>query len=207
MFGAQRGERDGPGIGIDTLVAVDLGEPHVENLDRAVIRKHDVFRLDVPMDNPVIFRCHESEADIMRNPGGAMLFQRSLPLEQILGAAAADVFHDEIHVVLVVSAVINSDDIRMVQFRADFCGFDETVAGRRIRDVFHAQGFERYRNSQIRMDSLVELSHAAVPDEFRDLILPDLFRDDAVDFGIFFENGGVIDFEFAGTDTFHIATM
>lgn len=149
MFGAQRGEGDGPGVGIDTLVAVDLGEPHVKDFDRAVICKHDVFRLDVPMDDPVIFRRHESEADIMRNPGGAMLFQRSLPLEQILGAAAADVFHDEIHVVLVVSAVINSDDIRMVQFRADFADLmkrsqDAVSVTYSMRRALSATGIPRF---------------------------------------------------------------
>ena len=57
------------------------------------------------------------------------------------------------------------------------------------------------------MDSLVEFSHAAVADEFRDFILSDPFRNDAVDFGILFHNAGVIDLELMGTDAFHVASM
>ena len=57
------------------------------------------------------------------------------------------------------------------------------------------------------MNSLVEFSHPAVADEFRDPVLPDLFRDDAVDFGVFLHDAGVIDLEFMGTDTFHAASV
>ncbi len=102
--------------GVMLVVARRLGQTEVENLDRrllALSREHQVARLDVAMDEPLLVRVLEAQSRLIDEHASVGNRQRPLNLDHLREVEPLDVLHGEDDALTEPECRISRDDIRM----------------------------------------------------------------------------------------------
>ena len=144
------------------------GETEVEKLDSR-FGHDDVPRLEVPVHDPEPMRRVEGVRDLHRE--GERLMERERPLLQTVGEALArNELHDEVVDPVLVSHVVESADVRVVELRESFRLPLEALAPLGARGEVLAQYLDRDRSIEPRIAGLVDLPHPARSDGSDDLV-------------------------------------
>ena len=136
---------------VESFGDTEVSEKHV-----SALRDQDVSRLHIPVDDVLVVRffqrCRDRHADMY----GQLWSERSLTIEHITKALAFDVLHDYGLLPVVLQAVIDSDDVGVVD-----AGTRDGFAA----ETFHQLGVASHVGLQdLDGDFAVELDVAGQPD-------------------------------------------
>ena len=93
------------------------GQAEVGKFHLAVVRPHDVRRLDVAVDQPRGMNRRQSPAGICHYLGRLHPVERSPLVNAVVGAASLHQFHDEIDDALFLIGIVNGHDVGMIEPR------------------------------------------------------------------------------------------
>lgn len=94
-----------------------LGQPEVNQLDLAIVRKHDVLGFDIAMDDTLgvhVVACTQQLLQVL----GCLLLRKNLIFlfgNLVEKLASADILHDKIYILLVYISFIILNDIRVIK--------------------------------------------------------------------------------------------
>ena len=91
------------------------GDPEVGDLHPAVAREHDVAGLHVPMDDAARVGGRQGPGDLGGDPGGLARRERTGPPQDRRQVLAVDELHDDERPVLVLTEVVDGDDVGVVE--------------------------------------------------------------------------------------------
>ncbi len=141
---------------------MQLGEPEVEDLDRAILGDEDVLRLEIPVDDAAGVGCGQTVGDLDRDldrpPRGEVRLPQPLPK----AAAAQQLRHDVGHP-LVLADVIDGEDVRVVQRTGGPRLAFEARDPARITGCGRRQRLDRHLAVEPRVVRLPDLAHPTRP--------------------------------------------
>lgn len=152
------------------FIAGEPGDAEVGHLDGAVGQQHDILRLDVPMDDPLVVSVLKRPQNLHGEMNGFLPLDIPLLLDILLEGDAVDVFHDNILQPLPKADVIHLDDVGVGQdgYRL---GFVFKPAGEfLVGQVLIPQDFHRHGAIVDAVIGLVHIGHAADTDDLLDFI-------------------------------------
>ena len=147
------------------LITVAQREPpsyaEVEHLNPALRRQHDVFRLDVTVENPLLMRGVQAFKSLSRQ------FEKFLGSEALMAQhdgpqrRAFDVFHDEEDLTLFLNDVVNAGYVRVIQCRRLLCLSKKSATVTLVLLQPRSHALDRYHTFKFRVLCLIDLPHAA----------------------------------------------
>src|ERR1039458_2301238 len=153
-----------------TGVTFQPGNAKVDNLDVSIRLHHDVCRLDVPMDNSLLVRITQAEANLANNL--QLLDKRKLAsgAKQIFERISGDKLHGDVGEAILLAEFVHGDDIGMVQ---------NAGTGLQLKPLTKLFGrFGERLDRHLAPDGLVQApvndTHAANAQDTQDLVLADL---------------------------------
>ena len=159
-----------PGLG-------QLREPEIEDLRGAsVADAHDVGRLEVAMDDSRGVRGGQSVRDLHRVFQG-VLEAYPAPLEHVGQRRSRHVLHRDEVDALVVSNVVDRDDVGMIQRGGGARFVDESLPALLVDCSFVADQLDGHGPAETRVDGAVHHPHAAFTDRRQDLVMREHLRD------------------------------
>ena len=138
---------------------------------RAVFGQQDVAGLDVAMNDVEVMRAAQRVGQLQPDRDDLLDRELMLPLEQIGQRSAADVFHDEVVLIVFFQRGQHFDDVGVIEFAQRFAFAPETLdgiwrAGHPVRHEF----FDRHRFAGLPIAAQIHPAYCAAADEFFDLI-------------------------------------
>jgi hypothetical protein len=147
------------------VVLVDLGEPEVEDLDRAGGREHDVLGLQVAVHDARRVRGGEDVGDLGRDPEQRGPPQPSPRETEML---ALDELEHEVVALGALEVVVDATDVRVLEARQDAGLAQEPLAGLALQPPLGANGLQRDAALEPLVEGDVHLAHAPAADGAED---------------------------------------
>ena len=135
------------------------GDPEIEDLHPVRGREHNVFRLDVAVDNPLLMSRVQTLGTLDSN-GQELGETARLRLDAPPQSSAFDVLHHEKDFALVFEHVINRGNVRMVQRRGALGFLQKSLSVLVILEL-RGHPLDGYDSLQGRVLRAEHLSHAA----------------------------------------------
>ena len=151
-----------------------VADAEVGDLHAALLRPHDVLRLDVAVDDPLPVRGREPAQGLVHD------VQRDLPrkapghLPEAVELAAVDVFHDDVRVRRRGAAVEELDDVRVPKGDLDADLVEEAVEEVRIVGDVGQDLLQGDLPAGLLVHGQEDLGHAAERDALDDPVMIDL---------------------------------
>ena len=147
-----------------------LGQAEVEDLDPAVVRDHDVRRLEVAVDDPGGVGPGQPVGDLDG------VFERfgelqALAPDQMVEGPPLDVFHDDEVRAAVRSDVVDDDDVGMVERRGGLGLLSEALLPLGVGRLFAGEDLDRDDAVEVGVLGLVNDSHPAFPDLLEEAVM------------------------------------
>ena len=158
----------------------ELGDTEIHDLHGAVVRHHDVARLDVAVHHAFAVRVIECLAAFEDDVDDLLDLHPLVATGKRLQGLAVDQLHDDVVLHAVDTGIVDGNDIRMLEI-AGRMGLDEegtleaTTRGR-IAARFRARHLDRNRALHEGIIALVDHAHAAPTDAALDDVFADLIR-------------------------------
>ena len=141
-------------------VRLDLArQPEVADLCRPVQGDHDVGRLDVAVDQPLLVRVPEPSGHMAGDLQAPVLRERAVPFENLLECLSLHVFHGEEVPSLLFARVDRPDDIFVVQLRRRTGLGGEAANVFRVPRQLGRQDLDRDRTVQALLTAQVDVAH------------------------------------------------
>src|SRR6478609_1114993 len=141
-----------------------LGHAEVQYFDLALAAEHDVFRLDVTVNDAMPVRRHQGFRTLNRD--GEKLIQRQRlpqPLSQVL---AFHIFQDQEYLALLLQHVIDSGYVSIAEAGSALRFFEEAVAIKRVSTQGGGQALEGNGALEFGVFGAVNLTHASFAEPF-----------------------------------------
>ena len=145
-----------------------LHEAEVENLRRAVRSDHDVFGLEIAMDDAGRMRRGETVSDTGRDRKKPA--QRNRLSDGVAQRFATDQFHDQPRLAAGRREIMNGDDVAMIQGRRAPGLSLESRQALAVAQQFSRQDFDSHLSPEARVARAIDLPHSAGADRGGDLI-------------------------------------
>ncbi len=150
----------------------ELGEAEVEDLDRPVLRDHDVFGLQVPVNDPGLVRLGEAVGHLVGEVEQALGRQRP-GMEHLAQRLAVDELHRDVDRGLVGADVVDRDDVRVVQGGGRARLLLETLAAIDVRGELRREDLDGHVAPEARIARAIDLSHPSRAEGREDLEGPE----------------------------------
>ena len=160
-----------------------VADPEVADLHGAVLRPHDVLRLDVAVHDALLVRGGEAVQRLVHG------VERDLPREaprllaQRVELAAVDVLHDDVRVRRRRAAVHELDDVRVLESDLDADLVEEAVEEVGVRDEVGEDLLDRDPAAGALVDTEKDLRHPAEREPADDRVVVDPLRRRRAAFG------------------------
>ena len=105
----------------DCIAGCSLGDTEIGHLDLAVLRNHDVLRLDVPVNDVRLVSGFQSHRDLYSNADRLPHGEPAFLFNVFFKSNAVDQFHYNVEQAFFLADIINVDDIRMHESRGNLC--------------------------------------------------------------------------------------
>ena len=148
-----------------------LGDTEVQNFDLSFVGKHDIFRLDVAVNNALLVGGYQSFGAL---DGDGEEFVQGQRLAQALTQVLAfHILQNQEYLALLFKNIVDSGDVRIAEAGCAFGFFEKTMAVKRVR----AQGGRETLQCDGALKSgvlcAVDLTHTAFAKSFADAEAPD----------------------------------
>src|SRR6266508_3892703 len=136
----------------------ELGQTEIENLDETVLGDHDVFGLQVPVDDPRRIRLSEALSDLHADVEQSLGRERSAS-SQLSQARAVYEFHGDVEGRVGRADVVNRDDVGVIQGRSRARFLLESAQPVRVPREGRRQDLDRNLAREPGIPRPVNLSH------------------------------------------------
>lgn len=161
----------GPALLAHKLVlAHDLGDAEVADLDASVGVKEDVVELHVPVDDRAAVDVGESVEDLTEDAPGVLLLDAAAGLDELEEVSASCVLHDHEEVFVGFEDFEEADDVGVFDFLEDVDFLEDFFA---VEVVFHegfGDGFDGDVFSGELVDAEGDGAEGAFADEFDEFV-------------------------------------
>ena len=98
-----------------------LRDTEIGNLDLAFSRNNDILGLYVPVNDMMRMRCFHCLRNLDGNSDGFLYIKLALAFNELLQGDALYELHDDVVKTVIVTDIIDTDDVRMRQTRNRLC--------------------------------------------------------------------------------------
>ena len=151
-------------------VARDFGQTEVENLGVAAVGDENVCGLDVAVDDSLAVRGFEGVGDFDPEGEQAIEFHR-LSLNQMFQGLAAQAFHHDEEMAVVLADFVDGADVGMVQRRSRAGFAAETFERLGILRSIVREKLESDETSELSVLGLIDDTHPAAAKQFGDAVV------------------------------------
>ena len=146
------------------------GDAEIRHLNGAVLQKHDILRLYIPVDNPFFMGVLKRRQDLAGKMHRFLPLDIVLALDIILQGDAVDILHDDILDPVAEADIVHLDDIRVGQHR-DGLGLVFKPAHKfLVAKEFVLQNLNRHHTVVDRVVRFIDIRHSANAQKVSDLI-------------------------------------
>ena len=151
----------------------ELRDTEIENLDDAVVRDHQIGRLDVAVDDAGFMRLDEAPGYLRGDIDSRVCCERST-LNSLLERLALVAGHGEKHLAVGRFVdLVDGADIRVIESRGCACLLHEPLLGVFVSRQIGGQKLESYRSTEPRVLGPVDNAHAAPAELVADAVVRD----------------------------------
>ena len=143
------------------LRVAGVGDAEVGDLDAAVVADEHVVRLDVAVDDAVLVGVAQAGEHLHRDRDRALGRERALLLDDLLERAPLEVLHRDVRAAVGLAAVVDGDDVRVVEARGGLRLAPEALDELAVLGVALGHDLERDLAAEARVLGQVDRRHAA----------------------------------------------
>ena len=144
-------------------VAGEAGETEIGDFDFAGVGEHDVFRLDVAVDDAFVGGLRQRRGGLPHDRQRPAQFRRPMPGEPLAEVQAADVFLDDVVQSVAVAHLVNLHDVGVDQGRRRLRLALEALQIRGIIGEFGLKDFDGDAAIQQALLAEIDLGHRSPP--------------------------------------------
>ena len=154
-------------------VSADLGDPEIDDLYRSAFQHHNVGGLYVPMNDPA--RVREAQTITDPDDDAQLLRYREVLAgsDDAVEALAFEVFHDQVGEAILVSELVNRDNILVLKAAGGFCFPVKSFQQFGILAEKSGQHLDCDRPADTRIRGPVDDTHTTPADDTGDVVFSD----------------------------------
>ncbi len=149
-------------------ITPELGKTEIHDLRDPVFPDHDIFGLDVPVDDPLVVRGRkavgdlDSDIDGLLEADGPPFLAQGLPVNQL---------HRDKHLAVVFGDIVDRADVRVVQRRRELRFLGEPYLFGIVRRQPVGKKLECHRAVELGIEGFVHHAHAPFAQLLKDFIV------------------------------------
>ncbi len=169
-------------LGLISRRVLRPGDAEIHHLHVAVWLDHDVLRLHIPVDDVLLMGSRERLADLSTDLGHSALIESASLLDSGLQVRTADVFHDNVIGIIIMTPVVDVHDIGALEIRGCSGFLAEAPSEIRIIGILRKHHLDGDHATEGGVSCCVDLGHPADADTIAHFIAP---REGAAGHGAF----------------------